>query len=289
MNQNSQPPSSDAPERPAGERPWPEQPSQPPQPPQQPPGAYPPGYAPPAQPYPGQGQGYSQQPGYPPPGAAQGRPQGAPPPGYQPQGYPPPGYSQPPGPGGAPPPWNYPPPGPPQGQGYPPPGYSEAPKKSGMPAWAWIIIGFVGLLILSCAGVIAALGYVGNQVSKSFSTIGTGFFESLEPMSVASEFYAYLESNDYDSAHELLSSDLGSKWTSGDLQLKWDALSSSQGTVTPGFPTTHGGYGSNKSSVTLDQELTSSSGKVYIITLTMVKSGDTWVIQDANPGLVPDP
>ena len=33
----------------------------------------------------------------------------------------------------------------------------------------------------------------------------------------------------------------------------------------------------------------SANGKTYSITLTMQKSGDTWVIQDASPGLIPEP
>src|SRR5438874_787970 len=236
MDQNSQPPSGDAPERPAGERPWPEQPSQPAQQPEQPPGGYAPppgsGYAPPSQPYPG--QGYPQQPGYPPGGAPPGRPQDAPPPGYQPQGYPPPGPgdSQPPGAGGAPPPWNYPPPGPPQG--YPPPGYGEAPRKSsGMPAWAWVVVSLVVVLIIGCVAVIAALSYVGTRVSQSFSTIGAGLIESFQPVTVASDFYTDLVTKNYDSAHQLLSSDLAFKYTADDLKAKWEALESAQGKITP--------------------------------------------------------
>jgi hypothetical protein len=258
MDQNSPPPSGETPERPMGETPQ--------SPPQQP-GAYAPppgGYAPPP-------QGYPQQPG-------------APPPGYQPQGYPPPGYSQP---GGGPPPGYYPPPGPPQG--YPPPGYGAPPKRtSGMPAWAWVLIGLLVVIIISCVGGIAALTYLGSKVNQTFSRIGSSLVTTFEPIAVATEFYTALDSKDYDSAHALLSPSLASKNTSDNLRTKWEALGSAQGTITTGFPTTRG-TSSNANSATVDQELLSAKGKTYRVTLQMEKSGSTWLIKDASPGLIPEP
>ena len=161
-----------------------------------------------------------------------------------------------------------------------------------MPAWAWVVISLVVVLIIGCVAVIAALSYVGTRVSQSFSTIGAGLIESFQPVTVASDFYTDLVTKDYDSAHQLLSSDLAFKYTSDDLKAKWEALESAQGKITPSFPTTGSGTfrnSSNKNSVAVEQELISANGKTYSVTLTMQKSGDTWVIQDASPGLIPEP
>ena len=265
MNRNSQPPSSDAPERPIGETPQPEQPSQ------APPGGYAPrpGYAPPP-------QGYAQR-GYPPPGYS---PSGAPPGQPQGQGYPPPGY--------------YPPPGTPPGtpQGYPPSAYSQQQaQKSGIPAWAWVIIGMVLVIVIGCVGVIAALGYGVSQVSKNFSAIGAGLLESFEPVTVAYEFYTDLEAGDYNGAHDLLSPDLAFRYTAADLQTRWQALESAQGKMIPGFPTIAGNPGRAKDgdSVAVNAALSSANGKIYNIALKVQKSGDTWLIQDAGPDLIPEP
>jgi Flp pilus assembly pilin Flp len=273
MDQNSPPPSGDTPERPMGETPREGQPPQ-----GQPPGAYapPPGYNPPPQ-----GYGGPQQPGAPPMGGPPPgyQPQGAPPSGYPPQGYPPPGYQ----------PQGYPPPGPPQG--YPPPGYGPPKRSGGMPVWAWVIIGLVAVLIIGCVGLIAGLTYLGTKVSSSFSSIGAELLNSFEPITVASAFYTDLESRDYDSAHGLLSTELASRYSSTDLQTMWQSLESAQGTITPGFPRSNDRPGSstNRTTASVDQELTSEKGKTYKVTLQMEKSGGTWLIKDASPGLIPEP
>jgi hypothetical protein len=160
-----------------------------------------------------------------------------------------------------------------------------------MPAWAWVIIGMVLVIVIGCVGIIAALGYGVSQVSKNFSAIGAGLLESFEPVTVAYEFYTDLEAGDYNGAHDLLSPDLAFRYTAADLQTRWEALESAQGKIIPGFPTTTGSAGRarNGDSVSVDEALSSANGKIYNLSLKMQKSGDTWLIQDAGPGLIPEP
>ncbi|MFL5735421.1 MAG: hypothetical protein ACJ78Q_19855 [Chloroflexia bacterium] len=317
-------PAGDTPEQPLGETPlpWqmqqPQQPGQPEQPeqPQQPapgqsaiyssPGYNPPrpedtrqSYPPPAYPqqpgaqpgapYPGQYPGaYQGQPPYP----GQGQQAGTPPPGYQPQGYPPPGYAQP----GGTPPGGYPPPGPPQG--YPPPGYGAPPRRSGLPGWAWVLIGLVALLIIGCVGIIAVFGAAVSRISSdsnfttTFSRIGVAIQDSFEPVAAAQEFYSDLESKDFDSAHAILAPDLASRYSAADLESKWQALEGAQGTISPAvLPSGKGtfGTGANRTTASVEADLSSSNGKTYRITVQLEKAGDTWLIKDATPALIPEP
>jgi hypothetical protein len=160
-----------------------------------------------------------------------------------------------------------------------------------MPTWAWVVIGVVLVLIIGCVGSVFALTYIGTQVAtKAFSQIGSSlgsdFFVNIEAIGVVTEFYGDLDTGDYDSAHKLLSSDLASKYSSNDLKTKWEALKSAQGTITPGFPT---GDKVDGNTVSMTQTLDSENGKTYDIVLKVEKSGSTWKIREASPGLIPEP
>lgn len=158
-----------------------------------------------------------------------------------------------------------------------------------MPVWAWVLIGLVLVLVIGCVGLIAAAGLFVNKVATTFSSVGVDILNSFEPLTVSTLFYTSLESKQYDSAHALLSTDLASKYSTADLQAKWEALEAAQGTVSAVPVTTGGGISSTSNTASIDEQLTSTNGKSYKVTVQLGKTGNDWRITGATPDLIPSP
>jgi hypothetical protein len=191
------------------------------------------------------------------------------------QGAPPPGYQQ------------Y----PQQQQQYPPQGYQQpypvAPtpaKKGGVPAIVWIL-GSIALVIVLCVvGVMVMLNALGNGLVGAVNTAGA--------LVTATEFSTAMSTGSYDTAHDLLSGDLASRYSEATLQSKWEALVGADNTFTVnsdfGTPRTDG----NRTVVPWTIE--GQNGKTYKVDLYFSQisgSSNDSVLQivDAKPDLIPAP
>jgi hypothetical protein len=154
-----------------------------------------------------------------------------------------------------------------------------------VPVWLWVGFGVVLVVILFCVGSVLFVGYLGGQVSKSFSKIGA----SLESGSYTTvlNFYTYLDSEEYTSAYSLLGGNAALNYTPDSLRSSWLALTKARGQVIPN--PLFASIDEKGSSATIDQPLTTSKGQNYSVHLKLTKSGDDWLITDATPALIPKP
>ena len=106
-------------------------------------------------------------------------------------------------------------------QAYPPQGYQQpypvAPaKKGGVPAVVWIL-GSIALVIVLCVvGIMITLGALGNGVVSLVNSAGA--------LATAGEFTTSMSLGNYDSAHNLLSGDIASRYSTATLKSKWETL-----------------------------------------------------------------
>lgn len=214
--------------------------------------------------------------GAPPPQYNYGQPpaQGAPQYGQQP----PPGYQQ------YPPQQGYPQQGYPQ-QGYPqpyPPAAAAPAKKGGVPAIVWILGSILLVIVLCVVAVMVMLGALGNAVVGAVNSAGA--------LATAGEFSTYMSLGNYESARDLLSGDLSSRYTEATLKSRWEALVGESGfssNTDLGTPRNDGNR------VVVPWSIEGKNGTTYKVDLyiTSITASNDAVLQivDAKPDLIPSP
>lgn len=187
----------------------------------------------------------------------------------------------------------YAPPGnmPPGQPGYQP-GYVQAPpKQGGVPVWVWVIGGIVAVLLLAC-GVSAyvitrAVTTTVEQSGKLFSAITS----DMSTMGIinSTSFYSDLSTGQYEAARQFLTPQMKDKYSADKLRADWEKLTASGNTISPNIPDLSQLGSTQAQSQVLTMTLDGSSGKVYTIKLNMKEVSNDWLIDGADPALIPEP
>lgn len=152
-------------------------------------------------------------------------------------------------------------------------------KKGGMPAWAWVLIGILGAILLLCGAlyffVVNTVNQAGTAITSSLDTFGAGL--SFVTFDVA------MSTGSYDTAHAVLNDDIGNQYSIDELQSRWEALGGvGEVTTNTGEPVADG----NRTRI----PWTISNGSdTYKVDVYMQQVDNEWKIVDAQPELIPAP
>lgn len=125
---------------------------------------------------------------------------------------------------------------------------------------------------------------MGNLINQTGKAIEGGL-DSITAGLVVLEFETSMRTGDYQAAHDLLGGDLANRYSTTDLQERWEALEG-DGIVTT--DTSDIKLTGDRPQIVWSLTL-GGGGDVKDVTLTMSKSGDDWKIVEASPDLIPSP
>lgn len=163
------------------------------------------------------------------------------------------------------------------------------PPKRKIPKWVWGAIGSCLLVGWIAFGVFTTVQVMTDRVNRVFSEIGLDLsvIEEIRPINTTGLFYRSLIDHDYDSAHSLLGQPLAAQYTPMDLRTQWEALERGRGDIRLQLDLYSPREEGPKAFV--DLSLVPTKGDHYDLTLQLEKSGDSWRITGASPGLIPKP